>query len=199
MCRLTRNVNSSKVVPLDHSGQNFVASYLPISSLQHQENAYFPKSSPLHQFQETQDFGRADASVIPSDQMLCSYGLCIGSRKSRFGRAINADQLSSILNGNSQTSSLTTDSNVASVIQLPLIFTEEKECSLHTLDEEISSVSASAEGSNYDIASYHEELDPYAAVMLEFNPLVVPYVPQDEDQCPLLYEIFYIGHTALWG
>ncbi|KAK4343707.1 hypothetical protein RND71_036801 [Anisodus tanguticus] len=226
VCRLTRNVNSSKVVPLDHSGQNYVASYLPISSLQHQENDYFPKSSPLYQFQETQDFGRADASVIPSDQLRSNSQLSLLTTESNVVRLISTEGCSvpmyqespsvqyqfqenqdfrrvdagaiqsGQLSSNSKVSLLTTESNVVPVTQLPMISTEE--CSVpmvYALDEETACVSAS----DYDIASYHEGIDAYAAAMLELNPLFVPYVLQDEDQCPLFSEDFYIGHTALWG
>ncbi|KAJ8528532.1 hypothetical protein K7X08_022224 [Anisodus acutangulus] len=110
----------------------------------------------------------------------------------RITRNVNSVKLSS----NSKVSLLTTESNVVPVTQLPMISTEE--CSVpmvYALDEETACVSAS----DYDIASYHEGIDAYAAAMLELNPLFVPYVPQDEDQCPLFSEDFYIGHTALWG
>ncbi|MCE3049668.1 hypothetical protein HAX54_045501 [Datura stramonium] len=126
-----------------------------------------------NQFQENQDFGRS--SVIPSDQ------------------------LRSILSGNSQVSLLTKESNVTH--QLPLISAADEECSVCTVHQETPSVSESAEGPSYDIAAYHEQLDAYAATILDFNTdyLLVPYVPQDEDQCPLFCDDFCVGHTALWS
>ncbi|MCD7452022.1 hypothetical protein HAX54_014716 [Datura stramonium] len=155
---------------VNSSHNNLVSSYVPISSSQHQETA---KSSVQNQFQENQDFGRS--SVIPSDG------------------------LSSILSGNSQVSLLTKESNVTH--QLPLISAADEECSVCTVHQETPSVSESAEGPSYDIAAYHEQLDAYAATILDFNTdyLLVPYVPQHEDQCPLFCEDFYVGHTALWS
>ncbi|KAH0698045.1 hypothetical protein KY289_015527 [Solanum tuberosum] len=92
----------------------------------------------------------------------------------------------------------------------------EEECSVPVVHQETPSVSFIAKESNvaaakeeecsvrpdYDIATYHKELDVYAAFVLES---MVPYIPEgpepqeDEDQIPLFCEDFYIGHTNLWS
>ncbi|KAH0717156.1 hypothetical protein KY285_013187 [Solanum tuberosum] len=93
---------------------------------------------------------------------------------------------------------------------------EEEECSVPVVHQETPSVSFVAKESNvaaakeeecsvrpdYDIATYHKELDVYATFVLES---MVPYIPEgpepqeDEDQIPLFCEDFYIGHTNLWS
>ncbi|KAL3344343.1 hypothetical protein AABB24_023667 [Solanum stoloniferum] len=94
----------------------------------------------------------------------------------------------------------------------------EEECSVPVVHQETPSVSFVAKESNvpaskeveecsvpmetrpdYDIATYHKELDAYAASILE---TMVPYIPElqeDEDEIPLFNEDFYIGHTNLWS
>ncbi|WMV14598.1 hypothetical protein MTR67_007983 [Solanum verrucosum] len=71
------------------------------------------------------------------------------------------------------------------------------------LTKESKLPAAKEEGSvrpDYDIATYHKELDAYAASILE---TMVPYIPEppqeDEvDSVPLFCENFLIGYTDLW-
>ncbi|KAH0698926.1 hypothetical protein KY284_013141 [Solanum tuberosum] len=68
------------------------------------------------------------------------------------------------------------------------------------LTKESKLPAAKEEGSVYDIATYHKELDAYAASILE---TMVPYIPEppqeDEvDSVPLFCEDFLIGYTDLW-
>ncbi|XP_055803461.1 protein FEZ-like [Solanum dulcamara] len=91
---------------------------------------------------------------------------------------------------------------------------EEEECSVPVVHQETASVSLLAKESNvtaakdeecsvrpdYDIATYHQELDAYAASVLE---TMIPYIPEPQedeaDSIPLFCEDFYIGYTDLWS
>ncbi|XP_015064738.1 uncharacterized protein LOC107009957 [Solanum pennellii] len=94
----------------------------------------------------------------------------------------------------------------------------EEECSVPVVHQEIpsgcfvakeSNVSASKEVEecsvpvetrlDNDIATYHKELDAYAASILETMVPYIPEVQEDEDDIPLFSEDFYIGHTNLWS
>ncbi|KAH0717168.1 hypothetical protein KY285_013199 [Solanum tuberosum] len=94
----------------------------------------------------------------------------------------------------------------------------EEECSVPVVHQETPSVSFVAKESNvpaakeveecsvpvetrpdYDIATYHKELDAYAASILETMVPYIPEVQEDEDEIPLFSEDFYIGHTNLWS
>ncbi|KAK4710137.1 hypothetical protein R3W88_004650 [Solanum pinnatisectum] len=90
---------------------------------------------------------------------------------------IPSDQLNSISNGNIRQVSLVTEES-----KLP-------EGSVHQETRP-----------DYDIATYHKELDAYAVSILE---TMVPYIPEppqeDEvDSIPLFSEDFFIGYTDLW-
>nr|XP_009615661.1 uncharacterized protein LOC104108353 [Nicotiana tomentosiformis] len=221
LCRITKTVNlcaSSQNVPLAISGENSVANVMSEEPLMlgHLNHLNYVPSSCLSQDQEK-------ASLI-------SWA---PSPVNQFQFQENQDSELSInlLNGNDEYISLvgllTEETSAATLSQLPLISTEEAECSAAVeptytslppfsepfeplteeelaffdklMDQETASVCAK-EGPNNDIASYHKELDAYAAAILELNPPLVPDIPQYlEDQCPLFSEDFYIGPTALWS
>ncbi|KAL3376174.1 hypothetical protein AABB24_002892 [Solanum stoloniferum] len=94
----------------------------------------------------------------------------------------------------------------------------EEECSVPVVHQVTPSVSFVAKESNvpaakeveecsvpvethqdYDIATYHKELDAYAASVLETMVPYIPELPEDDDPIPLFCEDFYIGHTNLWS
>ncbi|KAH0696360.1 hypothetical protein KY290_013727 [Solanum tuberosum] len=171
VCRITRTVNSSKVIiPSDHNVENFLDSLL-ISSLQCQEsfaqNQFqdLGQSFAQYQFQENQDLEQLSTpNVIPSDES------------------------NSILNGNQigPVSLVLKESKLSAAI--------EEECSVPVVHQQTPSVKE-VECSVYDIATYHKELDAYAASVLE------SMVPQEDeaDSIPPFYENFYIGFTDLWS
>ncbi|KAH0717153.1 hypothetical protein KY285_013184 [Solanum tuberosum] len=72
--------------------------------------------------------------------------------------------------------------------------------SLLTKESKLPASKEEEECSDYDIATYHKELDAYAASVLE---TMVPYIPEppqeyEVDSIPLFSEDFLIGYTDLW-
>ncbi|KAH0719170.1 hypothetical protein KY285_015201 [Solanum tuberosum] len=175
VCRITRSVvNSSKVIiPSDHNVENFLDSLL-ISSLQCQE------SFAQNQFQ---DLGQSFAQYQFQDLEQLSTP-----------NVIPSDESNSILNGNQigPVSLVLKESKLSAAI--------EEECSVPVVHQQTPSVKE-VECSVYDIATYHKELDAYAASQLKS---MVPYIPQQQeddeaDSIPLFYEDFYIDYTDLWS
>ncbi|KAK6796600.1 hypothetical protein RDI58_004301 [Solanum bulbocastanum] len=201
VCRITKSVNSSQVIiPSDHSVENFLDSLL-ISSLQYQEsfaqnqfqeNKDLRQSFAQYQFQENQDLRQFFAqSQFQENQDL---------EQSSTPNVIPSDESNSILNGNIGPVSLVfKESNMSAAI--------EEECSVPVVHQQTSSVSLLAieeECSvrpDYDIATYHKELDAYAASVLESMVPYIPEPPQEDeaDSIPPFYEDFYIGYTHLWS
>ncbi|KAH0696376.1 hypothetical protein KY290_013738 [Solanum tuberosum] len=198
VCRITRSVNSSKVIiPSDHNVENFLDSLL-ISSLQCQEsfaqNQFqdLGQSFAQYQFQENQDLEQSSAAFA---QNQFQENQDLGQLSTP--NVIPSDESNSILNGNQigPVSLVLKESKLSAVI--------EEECSVPVVHQQTPSVSLlpiEEECSVYDIATYHKELDAYAASVLE---TVVPYIPQQQedeaDSIPPFYEDFYMGYTDLWS
>uniref|UniRef100_M1DBG5 NAC transcription factor n=1 Tax=Solanum tuberosum TaxID=4113 RepID=M1DBG5_SOLTU len=223
VCRITRSsVNSSKVIiPSDHNVENFLDSLL-ISSLQCQEsfaqnqfqdlgqsfaqNQFqdLGQSFAQNQFQDLgqsfaqnqfQDLGQSFAQNQFQDlgQSFAQYQFQDLGQLST-PNVIPSDESSSILNGNQigPVSLVLKESKLSAVI--------EEECSVPVVHQQTPSVKE-VECSVYDIATYHKQLDAYAASVLESIVPYIPEPPQDDeaDSIPPFYEDFYIGFTDLWS
>ncbi|XP_015158228.1 uncharacterized protein [Solanum tuberosum] len=185
VCRITRSVNSSQVnIPSDHNVENFLDSVL-ISASQCQETVEF---FAQNQFQENQDLGQFSAVFAQSQfQDLEQFNTT---------NVILSDESNSILNGNQigPVSLVFKESKLSAAIE------EECSVSVPVVHQQTPSVKE-VECSVYDIATYHKELDAYAASQLKS---MVPYIPQQQeddeaDSIPLFYEDFYIDYTDLWS
>ncbi|KAH0717167.1 hypothetical protein KY285_013198 [Solanum tuberosum] len=178
VCRITRSVvNSSKVIiPSDHNVENFLDSLL-ISSLQCQE------SFAQNQFQ---DLGQSFAQYQFQDLEQLSTP-----------NVIPSDESNSILNGNQigPVSLVLKESKLSAAI--------EEECSVPVVHQQTPSVKEveCSVRPDYDIGTYHKQLDAYAASVLESIVPYIPEPPQDDeaDSIPPFYEDFYIGFTDLWS
>ncbi|KAH0698930.1 hypothetical protein KY284_013145 [Solanum tuberosum] len=189
VCRITRSVNSSQVIiPSDHNVENFLDSLL-ISSLQCQEsfaqNQFqdLGQSFAQYQFQENQNLEQSSAAFA---QNQFQENQDLGQLSTP--NVIPSDESNSILNGNQigPVSLVLKESKLCAAI--------EEECSVPVVNQQTPSVKE-VECSVYDIATYHKELDAYAASVLE------SMVPQEDeaDSIPPFYENFYIGFTDLWS
>ena len=92
-------------------------------------------------------------------------------------------------------------SNVIPCGPVSLVFKESKLCAAIEEECSVPQQTPSVSESDYDIATYHIELDAYAASVLE---TMVPFIPEEPpqeevDSIPLFSEDFYIGHTNLWS
>ncbi|KAK6796582.1 hypothetical protein RDI58_004283 [Solanum bulbocastanum] len=200
VCRITRSVNSSKVIiPSDHNVESFLDSVL-ISSSQCQETV---ESFAQNQFQENQDLGQSFAQYQFQD--LGQFSAVFAQSQFQENQdleqfsntnVIPSDESNSILNRNLGPVSLVLkESNVAAA--------KEEECSVSVVHQETPSVKEveCSVRPDYDIATYHKEHDAYAASQLKS---MVPYIPQlqeddEADSIPLFYEDFCIDYTHLWS
>ncbi|KAH0698947.1 hypothetical protein KY284_013162 [Solanum tuberosum] len=197
VCRITRSVNSSQVIiPSDHNVENFLDSLL-ISSLQCQEsfaqNQFqdLGQSFAQYQFQENQDLEQLSTpNVIPSDE---SNSILNGNQIGPVSLVLKESKLCAAIE--EECSVPVVNQQTPSVSLLPI----EEECSVPVVNQQTPSVKE-VECSVYDIATYHKQLDAYAASVLE---TMVPYIPQQQedeaDSIPPFYEDFYMGYTDLWS
>ncbi|WMV14602.1 hypothetical protein MTR67_007987 [Solanum verrucosum] len=193
VCRITRSVNSSQlIIPSDHNVENFLDSVL-ISASQCQETVEF-----FAQNQENQDLGQSFAQYQFQDlgQFSPVFAQSQFQDLEQFNttNVIPSDESNSILNGNQigPVSLVFKESKLSAAI--------EEECSVPVVHQQTPSVKE-VECSVYDIATYHKQLDAYAASQLKS---MVPYIPQQQeddeaDSIPLFYEDFYIDYTDLWS
>ncbi|KAK4710118.1 hypothetical protein R3W88_004631 [Solanum pinnatisectum] len=171
VCRITRSVNSSQVIiPSDHNVENFLDSLL-ISSLQCQDTV---ESFAQNQFQ---DLGQSFAQYqFQENQDLGQFFAQSQFQQSSTANVIPSDESNSILNGNIGPVSLVfKESKLSAAIEeecsVPVVHQQTPSVSLLPIEEECSV------RPDYDIATYHKELDAYAASVLES---MVPYIPQEE-------------------
>ncbi|KAH0696359.1 hypothetical protein KY290_013726 [Solanum tuberosum] len=192
VCRITRSVNSSQVIiPSDHNVENFLDSVL-ISASQCQETVEF---FAQNQFQDLgQSFAQYQFQDLGQFSPVFAQSQFQDLEQFNTTNVIPSDESNSILNGNQigPVSLVLKESKLSAAI--------EEECSVPVVHQQTPSVKE-VECSVYDIATYHKELDAYAASQLKS---MVPYIPQQQeddeaDSIPLFYEDFYIDYTDLWS